>query len=103
MKLSEKTCACMSAMVGRDAGYTSGLRQHLEGSSSMVAKVRGLPGFILTLPKYTLPCLSSKGLMKSLSPMETPPAYIAPNSCATCTALLKGAVCQDDNTNFAHT
>lgn len=48
--------------------------RHLEESSSMVAKVRGLPGFILTFPKCTLPCFSSKGLMKSLLPMETPPA-----------------------------
>lgn len=44
----------------------------------MVAKVNGLPGFILTLPKCTLPCCSSKGLMKSRSPIETPPAGTLP-------------------------
>mmetsp|Transcript_32455 Transcript_32455/g.71688 ORF Transcript_32455/g.71688 Transcript_32455/m.71688 type:complete len:300 (-) Transcript_32455:476-1375(-) len=38
-----------------------------------VAKVRGLPGFILTRPKCTVPLRSSRGLIRSRSPMETPP------------------------------
>ncbi len=63
---------------------------HLEESSSMVAKVRGLPGFILTFPKCTLPCLSSKGLMKSRSPMETPPASIVQIKPASCVMPTQG-------------
>ena len=56
----------------------------------MVAKVRGLPGFILTFPKCTLPCLSSKGLMKSRSPMETPPAGIVHIKPAFCMMPAQG-------------
>mmetsp|Transcript_67388 Transcript_67388/g.213307 ORF Transcript_67388/g.213307 Transcript_67388/m.213307 type:complete len:214 (+) Transcript_67388:433-1074(+) len=41
--------------------------------TSIEAKVRGLPGFILTRPKCTVPQLSSSGLTRSRSPMETPP------------------------------
>mmetsp|Transcript_38358 Transcript_38358/g.56370 ORF Transcript_38358/g.56370 Transcript_38358/m.56370 type:complete len:200 (+) Transcript_38358:247-846(+) len=39
----------------------------------MVAKVRGLPGFIKTRPKWMLPRFSSIGFTRSLSPIETPP------------------------------
>mmetsp|Transcript_47855 Transcript_47855/g.89117 ORF Transcript_47855/g.89117 Transcript_47855/m.89117 type:complete len:212 (-) Transcript_47855:411-1046(-) len=38
-----------------------------------VAKVSGFPGFIRTRPKCTEPLSSSSGLMRSRSPMETPP------------------------------
>ena len=38
---------------------------------SRVAKVAGLPGFILTRPKCTVPSFSSIGLTRSESPMLT--------------------------------
>lgn len=38
---------------------------------SKVAKVAGLPGFILTLPKCTVPSFSNIGLTKSASPILT--------------------------------
>lgn len=43
---------------------------------SSVAKVRGFPGFINTRPKCTLPFLSSRGLRRSRSPMDTPPGWV---------------------------
>ena len=41
-----------------------------------VAKVNGLPGFIRTFPKWTVPRFARSGLTRSRSPIETPPEQI---------------------------
>ena len=40
------------------------------------AKVVGLPGFILSLPKWMTPYLYKNGFIKSRSPIDTPPVVI---------------------------
>lgn len=54
---------------------------------STVANVSGLPGFMHTRPKCTVPFRSSRGLIRSRSPMDTPPEVTrmsTPASMARC-------------------
>mmetsp|Transcript_19337 Transcript_19337/g.49198 ORF Transcript_19337/g.49198 Transcript_19337/m.49198 type:complete len:338 (-) Transcript_19337:281-1294(-) len=59
----------------------------LPPSSSRVAKVSGLPGFMSTRPKWMTPWRSSSGLMRSRSPMDTPPEVTSTSTPASMAAL----------------
>mmetsp|Transcript_43096 Transcript_43096/g.129426 ORF Transcript_43096/g.129426 Transcript_43096/m.129426 type:complete len:300 (-) Transcript_43096:147-1046(-) len=50
-----------------------GAHPSARGGASRVAYVSGFPGFMSTRPKCTLPERSSSGLMRSRSPIDTPP------------------------------
>ena len=53
------------------------------GLSCTVAYVNGLPGFILTRPKWTVPWVSWIGLIKSSLPIDTPPDEIKASQVAS--------------------
>ena len=56
-----------------------------------VAKVNGLPGFMRTFPKWTVPRFARSGLTRSRSPIETPPEHIRTSQSSVDRALSRAS------------